>query len=257
MATIFERASAALSGKAVQAANKALPKGMREYGPLARKLLFKGPEGLLQAGMDMVLEKYGGLFGLPSNIPHHSEEYFGPFKLLGGLTRTEAQQIFDESMQIDYAVKNLFLVRVTNLSAQQNDFDVNFFVTDVSYPGMTAAGEDVRIGSGMMDQVTHQEKREIRLTTMDDRYGSIKRWFGDLSDKMTRPDGAVGLPLDYLVRIDILHAYPFAFLANDEGYVDTFIVRPGNSEYDHSRRDQAMAEIQLSFTQWDTFTTLY
>src|SRR5690606_872553 len=128
--------------KAVNAATKAIPQNARKHLPLARELLVNGPGGLINAGLDSVLLKYGVL-GTASNMPEHSAAYFGPNDLLGGLTLKEAREIFQRSIATDYAKKNLFLVNVTNLDGAAQEFDFNFFVTEISYPGATVAGEAV------------------------------------------------------------------------------------------------------------------
>jgi hypothetical protein len=105
-----------------------------------------------------------------------------------------------------------------------------------------------------MDAVTACERADFRLTTLDDAYGQVKRWFNLRKDLIAKPDGSFGVPTDYLLKIRILHA-----AINDDvmqrygGYEEWYIVRPVGIETELARGEDGLQELQLSFTQFDTF----
>ncbi len=115
-------------------------------------------------------------------------------------------------------------------------------------------GEAIRIGSAFYDKVDGTERIEMRVTTYDDADGTIKRWFEDLRYKVAHPDGTFGLPIEYLVRFTITHASIMEGVGS--AYTNTYVMRPGSIETDLSRRDHAMAEIPMTFVQFDPFTSL-
>ena len=65
-------------------------------------------------------------------------------------------------------------------------------------------------------------------------------------------DGTVGVPMDYLVKIRVLHSF-ITDDSNKGGYEDTFLMRPVSVSSSLSRREDAVQEVQLTFTQFDTF----
>lgn len=180
----------------------------------------------------------------------------GDRALIGGISPQRAREIFDKTAKIDYAKKNLFHINVANLRTGQAP-EVNFYAIDVGYSDMQVQGNPVMIGSGHMDTIESLSPTEMRVTTMDDVGGSIKTWFSSLRQAMASQDGTFGLPLDYLVRITITHAFigPDADNAED-AYIDSFIMRPGSIEKELSRREDGLQELQLSFVQFDSFSNL-
>lgn len=249
--SIIDRALNAGAQVAIKKVVSKIPASARKHLPLARKLLSGGVSGLIDGALDNLFEK----FGINGTLLPGSAAA-GPSQLLGGITLQQAKEIFDQSIATDFAKKNLWCIRVRNLQGG-TPLDINLFATDVSYPGFTVTGDAVHVGSGSFDTVTNSERREMRVVTMDDTGGSVKRWFAERHDVMCHADGTFGLPIEYLFRVDVLHAF-----INEEtdgapaGWVDTFIMRPGNMDLDLSRREDGMQEIQLTFVQWDTFAAL-
>ncbi|MFM0608671.1 hypothetical protein PQR05_29495 [Paraburkholderia sediminicola] len=182
-----------------------------------------------------------------------------PNPLLGGITPFEAQQIVQKMQSTAYAKKNLYFLEVVDfdqrvgmLGASSGIF--NFFCTAISITPPHLTGEAHSIGSGAMDSLTGMERGEIRITTLDDADGQIKRWFNLRKRRAALPDGTFGVPSDYLVLIRILHA-----ALNDEvmamygGYEEIYVARPVSLETELSRADDGLQEIQLAFSQFDTF----
>ncbi|WP_313416935.1 hypothetical protein [Pseudomonas oryzihabitans] len=180
----------------------------------------------------------------------------GDRALFGGLSENNWRAMADEFMSIDRAKANLYHVNVTNLQTGTAPA-LNMFIVDYGVSPFTVRGESVAVGAGSFDRVDGVEAVQLRLTTMDDVGGSVKTWFKTLKRAMAPGDGTVGLPLSYLVRITITHAFISAKSENaGRAFVETYVVRPQNIEYEGSRRQDGMQELQLSFVQFDTFTNL-
>jgi len=178
--------------------------------------------------------------------------------LLGGITPFEAAQIVEEVQSTNYAKKNLYFIEIVDFTpgggAAPSSGLFNLFCTSVSIGGGNVIGEAYSVGSGAIDAVIGGERDEIRLTTLDDASGQMKRWFNLRKNFIVKPDGTFGVPADYLLQIRILHA-----ALNDEvmalygGYEDTYIVRPVSLETELSRGENGLQEIQMAFSQFDTF----
>lgn len=176
--------------------------------------------------------------------------------ITGGINLSNYAKVMEEFQSIALARKNLFMFTATNLASGTAP-DMNMFLTDYSYSPFTVRGDAVTIGAGSMDNPTGVEAVRIQATCMDDVGGSIKTWFKNLKRAMAPGDGTVGLPMDYLIRITITHAFAHADAENaGSAFVDSFIVRPESIEHEGSRRDDGMQELQLAFVQFDTFTNL-
>ncbi|ABO60616.1 hypothetical protein LA345_39015 (plasmid) [Burkholderia vietnamiensis] len=181
-------------------------------------------------------------------------------QLLGGITPYEAQQICAEVQATQYAKKNLFFVEILDFYPDQGGTQgqssglFNLFATNISIGPLTISGEGRAIGAGVMDVIHGSERTEMRITTLDDSYGSIKRWFQTRCDLLAHSDGTFGVPADYLVQVRILHA-----AINDDvmqrygGYEEKYIMRCGSLETELNRAEDGMQEIQMSFVQFDSF----
>lgn len=250
--SIAERAANAATQRALDGVIAKIPASARRHLPLARRLTNGGVSGLIDAGLDSLFERYG-ING--TTLPGIGDKT-GPSVTLGGLTLQQAREQFEDHIGRDFAKKNLWCIRVRNLNGG-TPLDINVFAMDVGYSAFTAAGEAVQVGSASFDNLTGAERVELRITTLDDSYGSVKRWFSERYGQMCHRDGTFGLPIDYLFRVDVLHAYVNESVDGaGNGWIDTFIMRPGSLESDFSRRDDALSELQMSFIQWDTFAAL-
>lgn len=180
----------------------------------------------------------------------------GNHVLSGGLNLHNYAKVMEEFQSIDLARKNLFMFSATNLTTGTSP-DMNMFVIDYSYSPFTVRGDAVAVGAGSFDNVTGVEAIRLQVTCMDDVGGSVKTWFKNLKRTMAPGDGTLGLPIEYLIRVGITHAF-----ANDgadnasSAFLDSFVVRPESIQLEGSRRDDGLQELQLSFIQFDTFTNL-
>lgn len=150
------------------------------------------------------------------------------------------------------ARKNHFIVQVNN--ARTGDFSkkLNLFVTDIDLNPMNLSGEKQKVGGTFIDTPNGSESTEVRITTMDDKVGTIKAWYEGLCSLVVDKDGTVGVPADYGVTVTVLHA-----VVDGEVVTNSFqnkgLYRASNYEVQLSRRDQAMQEVTLTFTQIDPF----
>lgn len=135
--------------------------------------------------------------------------------------------------------------------AALSTFDL--LAVDVAY-GSSVGGDSVAIGSGFMDRATGSMPTELQITTLDDEAGSIKRWFDGKLAQVAHDDGTFGLPGEYLVTIEVVHAIPSEQVPNYKlAYVEKMRMRPQAMQIDLSRRDQALAEYPMTFVQFDSF----
>lgn len=201
---------------------------------------------LLDSGaLDKLIPGMGGLSAQAT--------YWGrPTPLFGGLSPTEARTIFEESINTARARKNLFLIEVSSALSGDSSQPFNMFVTDLDYAPFTLTGEKRKVGGATLDAVTGSDPMELRMTATDDKVGTLKRWFRDHQAAVSAEDGTVGVPGNYAVRIKIVHAFVTKD-SNRGGYEDIGNFRPANLELSLSRREDALAELQMTFTQLDTF----
>lgn len=238
--SIFERLSNQVAQKFLP--RLSVPTKLSKYLPAATSLLRGDVSGAAGRLLDQVL---GPLLG--------SSLEGTQLKLSGGITLDEARRIFEETANTDFAKKNLWYISVTNIGGGSAPY-LNLFATEVSYAPYTIAGEALRVGSGQFDKVDGIERVAMRLTTYDDSYGTIKRWFEDLHRRIAHKDGTFGIPSEYLVRFTITHAS----INEGEGgaYSRELIMRAESLETDQSRREDALEELQMTFVQFDTFSSL-
>lgn len=167
--------------------------------------------------------------------------------LFGGVSAAEARAIMREYAGIKIASRKLYKIEVEGGGKL-----FQLLTTDISYSPVTIPSERHQIGSVSIDSVKTTEHVELRLTVFDNKKGKIKRWFDKTAAKVAHSDGTVGLPVDYLVKIRILHAY-FSDATNKGGYENNYHMRPVSSEYELSREEGGPQKLNLVFTQFDTF----
>jgi len=111
-------------------------------------------------------------------------------------------------------------------------------------------GERLRVGGALIDVAQGVESVELRITTLDDVNGAIKKWFNIHHKTAYKLDGTVSPPLNYAIRIKIMHA---GLSANSLNYQDLDLFRLVNLDASISRQDSNLQELNLTFTQLDTF----
>lgn len=182
----------------------------------------------------------------------------GKRQLLGGITAEEARRIAAEVQATNYAKKNLWYLEIGDWNPTAGFEDIshafNLFATDVSYSPWTISSEGKPIGMGVMDSVSGTERVELRITTYDDTRGTIKSWFDAKCSNVAHADGTLGVPIDYLITVNVVQS------ATDEiggslfgSYKEKFVVRPTSIEMELSRSEDGLQQIQMTFSQFDTF----
>lgn len=184
-------------------------------------------------------------------------EYFWTTKnpLMGGITPREAKKLYEQAISESRSRKNLWLLEVSsNLNnGQQNIPDLfNLFATDVSYSPFILSGDSVKIGGANYDSVKGHEPSELTITTYDDENGSLKKWFGAHHNAATSRDGTVSEPGTYAITVKIIHNAITRETAEGR-YESIGLFRPTSMEVQLSRSDDGLEELQMTFTQIDTF----
>jgi hypothetical protein len=262
---VTSKVNSLVSGFSAAGAGRALlQNAVGRYLPQASGALNKALNGdYLGAGLDALRQtKIGQKIKQTLNGQLISDLLYKSNRnpLLGGITPYEAQQICAQVQATQYAKKNLFFVEILDFypdaggTQGQTSTLFNMFATNISIGPLTISGEGRAIGAAVMDVLHGTERTEMRITTYDDAYGSIKRWFQTRCELIARSDGTFGVPADYLVQVRILHA-----AVNDEvmslygGYEEKYVMRCGNLETELSRSEDGLQEIQMSFVQFDSF----
>jgi hypothetical protein len=178
-----------------------------------------------------------------------------PTPLLGGISPAEAKSIYAQVRGERRAKKNLWLLEVTSRlagGALNMPDRFNLFATEVEYAPYIIAGDKTRVGGAVVDCAQGSEPVDMRLTTMDDESGSLKRWFEAHHAAVAARDGTLGVPDEYAIRIRVVHSF-ITPGSNRGGYESVGLFRPVNLDLSLSRREDGLQELQMSFSQLDTF----
>lgn len=159
---------------------------------------------------------------------------------------------YREFIALQRARKNHFIIQVESNLTGSSFKKLNLFVTDIDLNPMNISGEKRRVGGTFVDTPTGAEATEVRITTMDDKQGTIKKWFEQHCAAVVASDGSFGLPAQYGLKIKVLHAVVDGE-PTDNAFVNQGLYRAASYEVQLSRREQAMQEVTLTFTQIDSF----
>lgn len=186
-----------------------------------------------------------------------------PLELMGGVTLARIRQMHEMVRDARLTRKNLWFVRVTDPNPPRIGYGfrqgnvggvIDLMAVEVSYSPFTLVAEKKNIGSAVLDGLNGTESVELTLTTMDDEAGTVKRWFEGKCLQAARPDGTFGVPADYCVNIEVVHAVSVDDApVRSEPYKSLMTMRPQALQIDLSRRDSALQELTLSFSEFDTF----
>lgn len=253
---VIARIGQTATGLVIGAARRRLPAGM---GPMVNAGINAGGRllngdiggavgGVIDSGI--LTQHFPFLTGLYSTAAFMAT----PTPLFGGISPAMARQIYEQCQAETYARKNLFLVEVSGYSGTgaAGEFKFNLFTTDVSYAPYTITGDKQKIGAATVDLVTGGEPVELSMTTLDDEAGTLKDWFSQRAALAAHADGTVGLPIEYLLKIRVVHSFITPETAGG-AYKGTGYYRPGNLALSLSRRDDNLEELQMTFSQGDTF----
>jgi len=269
----IERASSALAGalgggklgKAVaQRANNALryqaADALNQYLPLHRQQLIDSSAQALadlaggdwQSAGERLLDHFHPDL---SGNKQQTRYWNTPTSGFAGLSPKQALRLYQQQRSLIPVKKNIWLLEITSALAggTANVPDrFNLLALELDYSPFVIVGDKKRPGAAVVDSVQGQEAVELRLTCLDDETGNLKHWFAAHHGAMVARDGTVGVPADYAVRIKIVYgAITRASAAH--AYQDLGLFRPVSLESSLSRREDAPAELQMTFTQLDTF----
>jgi len=246
---IGNRAARELGSAAGNAASRLPPEVRNAINTTSQVAEIIQQEGLAGLAAQVIDPKR--VSGASSNRPKGDSSLYldTATPLYGGISPKEAKSIQQEAIRTGRAKKNLFLVRVS--SPLMGDFsdEFNLFCTDIEHGPVTLTGDKLKVGATVIDSATGTEVDEIRMTTMDDKKGTIRKWFSAHSDAVASADGTVGVPADYAITITVTHS----FVGDLGGFRTKGLFRPVSYEVSLSRREDALEEVQMTFTQLDTF----
>ena len=195
-----------------------------------------------------------------------------PNELLGWMTPRQVAEIQRLVRDAGPVRKNVFCLRIADPNPPPMEIDgasagvgvaglFDLLALDVSYSLITLTGDKVPVGSAVMDKVTGTEAIEIQVTTIDDEAGTLKRWFERKCRQAANEDGTFNPQGKYAFEMEIVHGLP-----HDHGispalpaekvaraYSNTYRIRAVSLQCEMSRRDQALQELQMTFTQVDTW----
>lgn len=185
-------------------------------------------------------------------------DYIKPvnYRLIGGIPMSEVIEIYKEMQAINFSKANIWHIAIEDIRHSFFTFNnINLFANDISYTPITITGEAVAIGSGSYDKITNAERVELKVTTKDDERGSVKRWLTEKCNIMCRKDGLFGLPIDYLMRVTVTHAFCSQVADGAaKAHRDQYIMRLSSLDYNKDRKNDALEDVTFSLTQFDTFT---
>jgi hypothetical protein len=226
---------------------RAVNVGMDAVGDLMRGGLESAGMRLLDCGL------LPGIGWMTAQIASQIQYWNTPTPLFGGITPTDAKRIYEEMREHDLAKKNLWLIDVSsklNSGAYNMPDRFNMFATEVEYEPFIVAGDKHKVGGAVVDAVQGKEPVELRLTTLDDKDGNLKQWFALHHKAAAAPDGTVGVPGSYAIKIKVAHA---VIVMEHKAWEFAGLFRPVNIATSLSRREDGLEEIQMTFSELDTF----
>lgn len=177
---------------------------------------------------------------------------YTPNKGFAGLSPEQARRLHSIVLDIDYSMKNLFFIEITDsvLGESLEKSFMNLFVTDIEYTPITVNSDKKQVGSAQIDVLTGVDSMELKITAYDDNKGSIKKWASGQAAAQASLNGTYGVPANYALKIKITHGF---IDGDSRGYFDIGSFRLSNLDVSLSRKDEELQEIQISFVQLDTF----
>jgi len=183
-----------------------------------------------------------------------------PARGFGYLTPAEALKYYNEVNTVTLGSTKRFLLEITQMSHTKNAIKgrgfanvFNLLVNDITYSPNTIPPEKKNIGMAVIDALNTTEQIDYAVQANDDKQGTLKKWADTMAGAVANSDGTVGLPIDYLLKIKILHNYTSDDVAkrdNIDPYITESIVRIVSSEITLSR--ESKNGITINFTQFDT-----
>lgn len=248
-------ASSAASQAAKKAIDKNIPPQLRGKLDSAGKVVGGLMKGDFEGAALSALEG-GFLDGLMGNLggtARENRQRNQALPIYGGLSIAQVQRLHDEVLSANHVRKNLFVLEITSYAEGDMSDVFNLLCVDLEYEPWNIAADKQRAGGVVLDFVTGQEAVEMRMTTYDNEDGALKSFFARHHAAVAAQDGSVGVPAEYALKIKVLHGVAKGGNRVSSAYADEGLFRVASCGVGLSRREQALQELPLTFSQLDTF----
>ena len=175
---------------------------------------------------------------------------------MGNLSIWDAWQNY-KLMNIDgLSHKNFFVLEINDRSNSapssngNRHAQFNLLCTNLSFTSFDIQGEAVQVGAVELDKPSANAKTVLNLTVFDDEVGTIKRWAENKASMIAASDGTFLPPAYYVFEVRIVFG---SNIANSAFYEQIYLMRVQTMPHELSRTEQGLEELQLTFTQTDTF----
>lgn len=156
----------------------------------------------------------------------------------------------------DLSRKNFFVLEINDrshsapTSGGSIHSQFNLLTTQLSFNSVDIQGEAIPIGAVEMDKPSANSRTTLSMTVFDDAHGTIKRWAENKAHMIAASDGTFMPPAYYVFDVRIV----FGTNIPDENYYEQiYTMRMQTMPHELSRNDKGLEELQMTFTQTDTF----
>ena len=156
----------------------------------------------------------------------------------------------------DLSRKNFFVLEINDrshsapTSGGSIHSQFNLLTTQLSFNSVDIQGEAIPIGAVEMDKPSANSRTTLSMNVFDDAHGTIKRWAENKAHMIAASDGTFMPPAYYVFDVRIV----FGTNIPDENYYEQiYTMRMQTMPHELSRNDKGLEELQMTFTQTDTF----
>ena len=156
----------------------------------------------------------------------------------------------------DLSRKNFFVLEINDRSHSAPTSgggihsQFNLLTTQLSFNSVDIQGEAIPIGAVEMDKPSANSRTTLSMNVFDDAHGTIKRWAENKAHMIAASDGTFMPPAYYVFDVRIV----FGTNIPDENYYEQiYTMRMQTMPHELSRNDKGIEELQMTFTQTDTF----
>lgn len=252
---VASAATSAATQRATQLFNKHVPDALRKKIDTGARVLGSAMTGDWESAGMASLEGgvFDGLLGGLSADANQAAIMRQRTPMLGGGSMNNAREIMERVLTAGHVHKNLFLLEVSSFSEGDASSLFNLFAVDVDYDPFNIAGDKQRVGGATVDRVNGQEAVEMRFTTFDNQAGELKQFWARHHAAAVARDGTVGVPADYAIRIKLMHGIVEGGAPQASAYADEGLFRVQSMSVSNSRREPGLQELQMTFSQLDSF----
>lgn len=152
--------------------------------------------------------------------------------------------------------KNFYVLEVNDrsngapTSGGHKHSQFNLLCTGLSFNSFDIQGEAVQVGAIELDKPSANAKTVMTVTVFDDQFGTIKRWAERKAQMIAASDGTFMPPAYYVFEVRVVFG---TNIADSAYYEQIYLMRVQTMPHELSRNEQGLEELQLTFTQTDTF----